>query len=203
MMRNLRSLPIINNNTSWIKLSHAVALTVVGSAILLMFELVILPIPSELSSVPDPEESLNQPLTTFLAMLWPGLPSLLVFGVPVYRSIFAIIRPAPSNDLQRPRFIHTVSVVTWLSCASLWEIYSVIVLRNHRLKAYEEGRVHETPHGVMRGSLCQEGPFSMSRHPINFGLMWTALAYSMIDGTFIVYTCCVLFCFHLATKVIT
>ena len=150
-------------------------------------ELVALPIASELSSVP--ELSVKR---IVVAAVWPGIPAFLAFGRPVYRASIAVRRLRGAGRFTQRSSASSNSailvVVFTNLAAAAWGLVSVIVLRGHK-------EAEPT-------SLCAKGPFRLSRHPINMGLIWTAVGFASADAAPSTVVGALLFTAHLFKKVI-
>jgi len=185
-----------------------VAVAVLAVAVERAFELIFLPIPSELSSVPDIEGDGLSFIAAFVA-LWAALPAALAFGLPVYHAALSFSRArVASNDcggagaLGDDRDVDYVraSLAVHLIGFSAWGLDAVLVLRQHRSAAVAE---HNS--GSTAATLCKEGPFAISRHPINLGLVATASAFAGLAtadnfSPLLTVAGAVLFVLHLARK---
>lgn len=199
---------VMSKRGAWASpISQLEAYGVIISFLLLIFELAFLPIPSELSSMPDEQQPFHEPFKIFIKLIWPGIPAILAFTAPVARCLISLYHDSPicskkkMNSRHKTHIYHSMMMIGWICCASVWELSSVLVLRTHRINAEIENALVETAIGMKRGSLCEEGPFYYSRHPINLGLIWTTMTFSVIDASKLTIICSILFCVHLVNKV--
>jgi len=216
------------------------AYTIVFSSALLAFELVALPIPSELSSVPDLDLTgfghgeggpsfLSLLVKTARATAYPGIPAAGAFAFPTLRAVRILCRSccqrwgrqgrrqgtnegpgSPHGQRLDPRVVWRVyprelTLVAWLIVAAGWELTSVLVLRSHRLSVPEKfGGLPASLRPPSGASLfCRRGPFALSRHPINLGLLGTVAGFAAADGSAMVAAAAVLFSGHLVSKTLS
>ena len=83
-----------------------------------------------------------------------------------------------------------LGIAAFLAGAAGWELLAVVVLRRHR---FETGITGEGP-------LCSTGPYRLSRHPINVGLLATAVGFAAAFPSPATLAGCGLFALHLAAK---
>ena len=209
-------------------LSEVLASAVVASFAVLVAELKWLPIPSELSEFEKgPEQSGIDAHYAHAArtILYPGVPALLAFVVPALRALSTLLRcvcGGPSRDeddsddgeylhhyhhpglpltVSRPRGAAErrrrmrcclrVGLALFLWATTCRELWAVLVLRRCRLV---EGAISG------EGPLCNDGPFALSRHPINVGLLATAAGYAAAEPSYATAGGCGLFALHLWAK---
>ena len=137
-----------------------VAAALVFFALSLVFELICLPIPSELSSVPDVRKPALRTLVLIVA-------TVATFALPAY-SAFRVLMDKKQQQLQQCWGVPVLA--TSIVAAAAWEYAAVKTLWKHKSLLQSQQQ------------LCTEGPYALSRHPINFGLGWAAVSFFMAAG---------------------
>ena len=107
-------------------------------------------------------------------------------GLPV-----AVMRQQQTAGIRRwMRSCLRCGVAFFIIAAACWELVAVLELREHRQRTGINGD----------GPLCATGPYGLSRHPINVGLLCTALGFTLAYPSLLGLAGSLIFTIHLMSK---
>ena len=156
----------VRRDEAWRRHIQSVGWPVVATIALQVVELLLLPIPSEVSPLDQTLSGSRRPHRA-LAILLSAAPSVLAFGTPCA----AVLRlRLPLRLSHHPPSSTRAAALGLLLTASVLSVVSVLVLRNH-LSAIRSGA---------SAAPCMQAPFSTFRLPISLSILLLAIALTWL-----------------------